>query len=113
MDYSLCNQTVTLYRKTPDGILRRELPGCFLQWKDEVSYDRLGMQRERRFLLIQPGQEQLVFPGDRVFAGIGPEIGLADWNTFLPQTVEGLGQVAYAAPYYWQGQFCHTEAGRK
>lgn len=113
MDYSLCDQTVTLYRKNPEGILRLELFDCFFLWKDGVSYDRLGKQQERKFLLIQPGEEQLVFPGDRVFAGIGPEIALEDWNTFIPQAVDGLAQVAYAAPYYWQGQFCHTEAGRK
>ncbi len=113
MDYSLCRQVVTVYRKTPEGILRTELSGCFLQWKDSEGFDRLGREKERKFLLIQPGEAQKVFPGDRVFAGIGPEIGLEDWNTFLPQTVDGLGQVAYAAPYFWQGQFCHTEAGRR
>lgn len=113
MDYSLCTQTVTVYRKIPEGILRLELPGCYLQWREEESFDRLGRKKERKFLLIQPGEEQLVFPSDRVFDGIGPEIALQDWAGFIPELVESLGQVGYAAPYWWQGRFCHTEAGRK
>jgi len=58
-----------------------------------------------------PGESQQVFPGDRVYEGVGPiEV---DWDTFIPVLVEGLGEVAYATAYYWQGDFCHTEAGRK
>lgn len=113
MDYSLCAQVVTVYRKTPEGVLRLELPGCYLQWREEEGFDRLGRKKERKFLLIQPGQEQLIFPGDRVFDGVGPEITSQDWGRFIPELVENLGQVAYAAPYWWQGRFCHTEAGRK
>ena len=113
MDYSLCTQRVTLYRKTPEGILRLEVPDCFLQWREEEAFVRLGRKKERKFLLIQPGREQLVFPGDRVYDGIGPEITSQMWETFIPELVDGLGQVAYAAPFWWQGQFCHTEAGRK
>lgn len=46
-----------------------------------------------------------------MYEGVGPiEV---DWDTFIPVLVEGLGEVAYATAYYWQGDFCHTEAGRK
>ena len=113
MDYSLCCQTVTVYRKTRWGIFRQEIPGCFLQWQEAESFDRTGRQQERKFLLIQPGEEQLIFPGDRVFEGIGPVIEEKDWAQFLPVQVTGLGQVAYATAYGWQGVFNHTEAGRK
>ncbi len=113
VDYAMCCQTVTVYRKTPAGIQRTQLPGCFLQWENAVSYDRLGGQRERKFLLVQPGQCQQVFPGDRVLEDIGPEISEAQWPTFVPELVDNLGEVAYAKTYCWQGQFCHTEAGRK
>ena len=64
MDYGMCCQTVTVYRKTPTEIVRLELPHCFLQWQEDVHFDRLGRQQERKFLLVQPGAEQLVFPGD-------------------------------------------------
>ena len=113
MDYSVCCQTVTVYRRTEEGVSRVEIPGCFLQWQEETEYDRLGKKRERKFLLIQPGEEQLVFPGDRVFEGVGPEIGPEDWAAFLPVHVPKLGEAAYAAAYHWKGVFCHTEAGRK
>ena len=32
VDYGMCTQTVTVYRKTPEGIVRMEIPGCFLQF---------------------------------------------------------------------------------
>ena len=113
MDYSMCCQTVTVYRKTESGISRVEIPGCFLQWQEEKEYDRLGAVEKRKFLLIQPGERQLVFPGDRVLAGIGPEVSPEDWATFLPTRIPGLVETAYATAYSWQGRFCHTEAGRK
>ena len=109
----MCSQRVTIYRKTAEGVTRTELPGCYIQWQEEGSYDRLGRQVQRKFLLIQPGDCQQVFPGDRVLEGIGPEITQEAWNTFTPELAEGLGEVAYAKPFFWQGVFCHTEAGRK
>ena len=113
VDYGMCTQTVTVYRKTPEGIVRIQISGCFLQWQDEIGFEQTGVRKERKFLLIQPGTEQMVFPGDRVLEGIGPEISVADWETFLPVRVNGLGEVAYATAYHWEGDFCHTEAGRK
>lgn len=112
-DYSLCCQTVTVYRSTPTGIVRTVLPECLLQWQEEERFDLTGRRRERKFLLVQPGEEQLVFAGDRVYDGIGPKANEVDWDVFVPELVAGLGQVEYAAPYAWQGVFCHTEAGRK
>lgn len=113
VDYGMCCQTVTVYRKTPEGIHRQVLGGCFLQWEDAVSFETLGKRKERPFLLVQPGAKQLVFPGDRVFDGVGPKVTEEMWNTFVPALVPGLGEAAYAMAYRWQGQFCHTEAGRK
>ena len=113
VDYGMCCQTVTVYRKNQQEIVRLEIPGCFLQWQEEIAYVQNGKQWERKFLLIQPGERQMVFPGDRVFEGIGPEITADDWITFLPVCVPNLGEVAYATAYCWQGCFCHTEAGRK
>ena len=113
VDYGMCTQTVTVYRKTPEGITKTVIPGCFLQWQEEIAFEQVGMRKERKFLLIQPGEAQLVFPGDRVLEGIGPEISEKDWAAFLPVRVNGLGEVVYATVYRWQGIFCHTEASRK
>ena len=111
-DYSMCCQTVTVYRQNGPEILRQVIPGCFLQWEVETGQDENGSWQERNFLLIQPGQEQLVFPGDTVFEGIGPELNIEDWEPFLSSALSSLGEVNYASVYHWEGKFCHTEAGR-
>ena len=112
VDYSMCCQTVTVYRRTDAGIFRLEIPNCFIRWEDRMGFDKEGLWQDGEFLLIQPGQEQLVFCGDRVFEGIGPQIGIEDWEGFVPTAVTGLGEVNYASAYRWEGKFCHTEAGR-
>lgn len=112
-DYSLCSQTVTVYRLRDRCVIRRELEGCYLQYSTHIQTDEYGRQLERRFLLIAPGQEQLVFADDRIYAGIGPEISEQNWPEFIPAKVEGLMQVQYVKPCFWNGQLCHTEAGRK
>ena len=113
IDYRMCTQVITVYRKSAQGILRLEIPNCYLQWQEELRHSQLGRQQERKFLLIQPGETQLVFAGDRVFDGIGPQIDEIEWAAFLPVLVDRLGEVAYATEYRWQGEHCHTEAGRK
>ncbi len=113
VNYSHLCQTVTVYRKTDAGIVRVEIPGCFLHWQEKAEFTQSGERKERKFLLVQPGTEQLVFPGDRVWEGDGPVVTEENWDIFIPALIPGLGEVNYAATYYWQGQFCHTEAGRK
>ena len=112
-DYPFCTQTVTVYRKTENGIHRQEISNVFLQIQENTRFSQLGRQLERKFLLIQPGEHQLVFAGDRIYAGIGPEVTVRQWPSFLPEQVEGLVVAEYATAYYWQDRFCHTEAGRK
>ena len=113
VDYSMCCQTVTVYRKAVREISRTVIPGCYLRWQTEAGFDSLGHTLARKFLLIQPGDAQLVFAGDRILEGIGPEIDGGQWDSFLPEQVEGLGIAEYATAYCWEGRFCHTEAGRK
>ena len=113
VDYGMCCQTVTVYRKKGGAIERTVIPGCYLHWKEDAEYTRTGRRQERKFLLIQPGQRQEVYPGDRVLEGIGPEITPEEWARFLPVQVPNLGEVAYAEGFYWQNAFCHTEAGRR
>jgi len=113
VDYGMCCQTVTVYRKKAGEIERTVLTGCFLHWKEETEFLPTGCRQERKFLLIQPGEQQAVFPGDRVLEGVGPEITPDQWPEFLPVRVPNLGEVAYAEGYFWQDAFCHTEAGRR
>lgn len=112
-DYSLCNQTVTIYHPEAGRILRQVVAGCYLHWQQKRQRDALGEQLQAPFLLVMPGGAQRVFLGDRVMAGVGPEITPQQWGSFLPATVPGLGEVHYVSPYFWEGKLCHVEAGQK
>ena len=105
----LCRQVVTLYRSQEQGITRHVVEGCFYNYEDAVTQDVPGGRLERKFLLVIPG-DVAVFPGDRVYDGIGPED--VDWDSFLPVCVPGLSIAQYVHRYSWGG-LDHTEAGRK
>ena len=110
LDYSLCDETVTLYRKTEEGIHRRVLDGVRFIRQIAAPTESYGKSKEKKFLLIIPGDFPLQ-PGDRIYAGIGPKE--ADWNTFLPVSVPELFEVSFAKPCFWEGKIVHWEAGHK
>ena len=109
LDYSLCCQTVTLYRKTGEMITRKVLPGCYLSRQLAMPQAGYGKSMEKKFLLIIPGNACPLQPGDRVFDGIGP--ACVDWQVFLPASVPELLEVNFAKPCYWDGELVHWEAG--
>ncbi len=110
LDDTLCCQTVTLYRKNPMGIRRQVVHNAFYSYLDVYSQQQEGLFVDRTCLLVLPGQWDIA-PGDRVFEGEGPQT--VDWDRFVPALVPGLTQLTYARPYFWRGQVCHVEAGRK
>ena len=112
LDYSLCDKTVTLYRLKAGTVIRQVVEKAWYSWHTEQVTDAMGTKQETKFSLILPGQHT-IFPGDRVYEGIGPVITAEKWPEFIPVCVPGLAQVQYVKPCYWQGQLCHTEAGRK
>ena len=109
LDYSLCCQTVTLYRKTGEGITRVVLPGCYLSRQLAMPQTDYGKSMEKKFLLIIPGNTCPPQPGDRVYDGIGPDT--VDWQVFLPAAVPELLEVSYVKPCCWDGEIVHWEAG--
>lgn len=111
-DYSLCCQTVTLYGLRDGAVTRRVVENAHYTWQVIQVTDEAGTRQETTFLLVLPGEAE-INPGDRVYEGVGPEVTVTEWPEFLPVTVRGLAQVQYVRPYYWQGQLCHIEAGRK
>lgn len=111
LDYSLCDQTVTVYRMGKNGLHRQVVDGCYYVWEDRLAPEVAGGQPERKFLLIMPGSLQRVFVGDRIFCGVGPQE--VDWQQFLPINVPGLSVVAYTRACWWGAEVCHVEAGRK
>lgn len=112
LDYSLCRQTVTVYRQeAPGQYSRRVFRRAFLERRRQVETGRTGSGGESAFLLVLPGEEVPVRPGDKVLPGEGPEIATREeWAAFIPARVPGL-VVEYVAPRYWKGKLCHTEAG--
>lgn len=111
LDYRFCQQTVTVYRKENGTLTRLVVDGCYYTYEDALQCDALGKRMERRFLLIMPGACQRIFPGDRIYDGVGPEEVV--WQEFIPVKVPGLSEAAYVRPTWWGGEVCHVEAGRK
>lgn len=112
VNYSLCNQTVTVYHKEDDKYIRTVYDKAFLEHKKTQSVDKTGSKEANSFLLVVPGTSQAVFVGDKVLDGIGPEIADREaWASFIPSKMPGLVVVSYADVKKWNGTIVHTEAG--
>ena len=109
-DYSLCDQTVTLYRKQGESILRQVLQNCYLSVQQSSPTENYGKSEEKKFLLIIPGDTP-VSCGDRICQGIGPEV--THWQTFVPTSVPQLYEVSFSKPCFWEGEITHWEAGNR
>ena len=109
-DYSLCSQTVTVYRKAGEAISRQVAENCYLSCNNSTPTEAYGKSMEKRFLLIIPGDLPLQ-PGDRIFHGIGPE--KVEWQTFVPAAVPELYEVSFVKPCVWDGEITHWEAGNR
>jgi len=109
----LWNKTVTVYRRADAQVQRQVVRCCHLEKEDVQKLTAGGTRLQRRFFLAVPGSAGELLAGDRIFAGIGPEVSLAQWNTFTPARVPELMEAAYAKPYYIAGVLHHTEAGRR
>lgn len=110
IDYDrLCRQTVTVYRKTEDGVSRTVCDKAYLDFRKNRNVDKTGSRETNSFLLVIPGQRQAVEVGDKVLLGVGPAV--EDWSQFIPVKVPGLVVVQYVDPKYWGDTMVHTEAG--
>ena len=110
MDYSLCDHTVTLYRQEAGAVKRRVVENAYLSRCDSETVEAWGKSRDKKFLLIIPGQADIRM-GDRVYDGFGPRE--VDWKHFLPAKVEALMQVSFVKPCYWENAVCHVQAGSR
>lgn len=110
-DYSLCDETVTVYRYREGQIHRQVLENCRLVGSAGITLDTRGRGRYKRFWLLIPGDIPPLKPGDRVCAGVGP--GEVEWETFLPALVEPVYEMSYVKPCFWEGQLVHWEAGHR
>lgn len=112
VDYSKCNQTVTLYHDEK-GVYRRTVcKSAFLEFRKIHNLERTGSRDASSFLLVIPGSVQLVWPRDKVLLGVGPEISTSEeWRNFIPAKVPGLVVVEYVDLKFWYGKLAHVEAG--
>ena len=111
LDYSLCDQTVTFYRKSGAEILRKVADNCHLSRKYRETLEPYGKSMEKKFLLIIPAGTLTPMAGDRIYAGIGPEE--VDWERFLPALLPEVYEISYVNPCCWDGELVHWEAGHK
>ena len=116
VDYRLCKQTVTVYHPLKDS--RGQIASVdvtiqrgFLDFKKVRNVEKTGSSEATSFLLVIPGDQQMVFPGDKVLLGEGQPITAEQWRDLIPTRVPGLCVVKYADLKYWNGQPVHTEAG--
>lgn len=113
-DYSLCNQTVTVYHEDGGQVARTVHPRAYLSFKRTENVDRTGSSEASSFLLVVPGGELACRTGDKVLLGVGPEVpedAARWWRTFVPSKVDNLVVVRHVDPHYFGGRMVHTEAG--
>ena len=113
VDYRMCNQTVTVYHKDGDKYIRTVHKHAFLDHKKTQTVDKTGSKEVNSFLLVIPCTDGKTIPveaGDKVYHGVGPELGEGEWSRFIPAKVPGLVVVKTVDPKYWQDQLVHTEA---
>lgn len=110
LDYSFCNQKVTVYRRQGQELVRRELDKCWFSLEETYSQDGYGQRLKKKCRLIVPGKKQLM-AGDLVYPGVGPQVSTSDRQAFIPANVPGLSVLQWVKTYYWENEPCHTEAG--
>ena len=125
-DYSLCDQTVTVYHQDAEKhVSRTVIHGVHLGFKSVHTLDKTGGKTERAFLLVIPQSAcAYVPPGayagapgtytlaalDKVYFNEGPQVEDAAWASFLPARIDGLLVVRQVDPKYLCGRLCHVEA---
>ena len=111
LDYSLCDQTVTLYRKSRETVTRKVIANAYLSAKVSTPNEPYGKSKEKTFLLIIPENAAPLQCGDRIYDGIGPES--VEWQVFVPAAVSELYEISYVKPCRWNGEITHWEAGNR
>lgn len=112
VDYSKCNQTVTIYHKDGDTYTQQTITNAFLEYRKTENVDKTGSKEVNSFLLVIPCAVQPIFVEDKVLHGVGPEIATREaWAALIPTKVPGLVVVRSVDPKYWKDKMVHVEAG--
>lgn len=112
IDYSLCQQTVTVYRKDGDIITRTVHSPAYMEVNRTERLSKDADELESTALVVIPGAASLSV-GDRVFDGIGPDVPsvgmMTWWRSFIPAKVDGLIVLRQVAQRKWRGEVAHVE----
>lgn len=112
VDYSKCNQTVTIYHNEGGTYTRTVHRKAFIDFKKTENTDKTGSRESNSFLLVIPCDSQPVFVEDKVLLGEGPEVTTREaWAALIPSKTPNLVVVKYVDPKYWNGKLVHVEAG--
>lgn len=107
-DYSLCDRCVTVYHRQAGEVTRVVAENGYFSGSVTRKVDGSGVHLQKAFTLILPRPQVTVWPGDRVYEGVGPVITAQQWDGFLPATEPLLWQAETVQPFYWEGELCHT-----
>lgn len=126
--YPQCKMTATVYHVSfnPFCCRRAVLQGVYYETRRSTTTDKLGRSQGSGYLLVipqaagrrvppdnDPGIEgcYVLQPGDRVVAGVGPEVATReDWSALLPNRYDVV-TVSWVEQKYRGGLPCHVEAG--
>jgi hypothetical protein len=112
VDYSKCNQTVTIYHDAGGAYSKQIVKNAFLDFRKTQNIDKTGSSEANSFLLVIPCAEQSVFVGDKVLLGEGADVTTREaWAALVPSRTANLVVVKYVDPKYWRGAMVHVEAG--
>lgn len=112
VDYSKCNQTITIYHQEGSAYTTTVHKRAFLDFRKTRNVEKTGSSEVNSFLLVIPCDKQTVFVGDKVLLGEGAEVTTREaWAAFIPAKVPGLVVVKYVDPKYWAAKLVHVEAG--
>ena len=128
LSYPHCDMTVTAYHVTfnPFSCRRAVLQGVYYEMRRSKAVNEDGAKRGSEYLLIIPQETAarvmsgeadgisgtyVLMAGDRVVAGIGPEISTREeWSKLLPNAYDVV-TVNWVEQKFWHGEPCHVEAG--
>lgn len=111
IDYSLCNQAVTIYSYDEGVVTRRECPRAYFEMTEKETIDNTGEHGKTEHLIVIP-EDIECSPGCRVYLGIGSEPGANAaqwWRSFIPAKNDKVVVVRSVSPRYWQGAVVHVE----
>lgn len=128
LQYPHCTMTATVYHVcfNPWSCRRAVLQGVYLERRADALVDKTGTKPGSSVVLVIPQKAALrVSPaadagvagtyvlqaGDRVVAGVGPEIADREaWGQLVPAKYD-VTTLAWVEQKYLNGQPCHVEAG--